>query len=133
MSIQATIKKDLAAAIKARDAHRKDALRVIMGEFARQNKKVLSDDEVVGILRKLLKAEKETLERGGTGETSTYMQTITNYLPQPAEDQEIASWIAENIDFTQYKNRFQAMGAIMQHFGARADGNRVKAVLQTLS
>ena len=37
-----------------------------------------------------------------------------------------------NIDFSQYKNKMQAMGLIMQHFGAGADGNRVKAVLQDM-
>ena len=53
MNLQKQIKKDLSAAIKAQDAQRKDTLRVILGEFARLDKKELSDDDVLKILKKL--------------------------------------------------------------------------------
>jgi hypothetical protein len=49
-----------------------------------------------------------------------------------ATDEEIADFIKENIDFSQFKNRMQAMGPIMKHFGKTADGNAVKRVLQSI-
>jgi len=57
---------------------------------------------------------------------------LTGYLPQMAGEAEIAAWINENIDFSQYNSKMQAMGPIMKHFGANADGNTVKEILQNL-
>lgn len=132
MSIQTQIKKDLMSAMKAKDEVRKDTLRVVMGEFGRADSKQLSDDAVIKILRKLIKSEKETLAQVGSEEDSAFIQIIEGYLPQPADEDEITSWVKENIDLSQFKSKMQAMGPIMKHFGARADGNAVKAILQKL-
>lgn len=132
MNLQKQIKKDLSAAIKAKDVPRKDTLRVILGEFARLDKKDLSDDEVVKILKKLLKSEKEVLEQKGQGTKSAFIDIIETYLPKMASESEIHEWIKHNIDFAQFKNKMQAMGSIMKHFGATADGNSVKKILQQM-
>ncbi len=73
------------------------------------------------------------LEKSGGAETSPFIGIIETYLPRMATEDEIRSWIADNIDFTAYKNKMQAMGPIMAHFGASVDGNRVKQVLQGFS
>lgn len=132
MNLQKQIKKDLSAAIKAQDAQKKDALRVILGEFARLDKKELSDDDVVKILKKLVKSEKEVLEQKGQGTESAFIGIVEMYLPKMAAEDEIQEWIKHNIDFAQFKNKMQAMGSIMKHFGATADGNSVKKILQKM-
>jgi uncharacterized protein YqeY len=132
MTLQEQIKKDLMSAMKARDEETKSTLRIIMGEFGRAARKDLSDDEVIKILKKLVKSEQETLEKQGGETSSPFIRTIETYLPQMATDDEVRAWIDENIDFTQFKNKMQAMGPIMKHFGARADGNAVKSLLQKL-
>ena len=132
MTLQEQIKKDLTSAMKARDEETKSALRVIMGEFARADKKDLSDEDVIKVLKKLVKSEQETLEKQGVETSSPFIQTIEKYLPQMATDEEISTWINEHIDFTRFKNKIQAMGPIMKHFGPRADGNTVKSLLQKL-
>jgi uncharacterized protein YqeY len=132
MRLQQQIKKELTTAMKEKNEVKKSALRVIMGEFARQDKKELSDDEVVKIIQKLVKAEKETLEKSGTLKQSGYLTILESYLPKTASDEEIRNWISENIDFSQLKNKMQAMGTIMAHFGATADGNRVRQLLQQM-
>ena len=110
MTIQQQIKKDLMGAMKARDEDKKSTLRVIMGEFARADSKEISDDEVIKVLKKLIKSEKETLSQKG----------------------EIIAWVNGNIDLSQFKSKMQAMGPIMKHFGTRADGNAVRGILQKL-
>jgi len=132
MSIQTQIKKDLMTAMKAKDAVRKDTLRVVMGEFGRADTKELSDDSVIKILKKLIKSEKETLAQVGSKEDSAFIDIIETYLPQLADENEIINWVQANIDFSQFKRKMQAMGPIMKHFGARADGNQVRAILQKL-
>ena len=132
MNLQQQIKKDLSAAIKARDEHKKNTLRVVLGEFGRLDKKELSDDEAVKILKKLIKSEKEVLEQKGDTGNSAFIEIVESYLPKMASDEEISAWIRQNIDFSQYKNKMQAMGVIMKHFGATADGNVVKDILQRM-
>jgi len=132
MKLQGQIKKDLTAAIKAKDEEKKSALRVILGEFSRRDKKEISDDEVVKILKKLNKAEREVLATKGDPADSKFIETIENYLPKMAAEAEIRGWIAQNVDFAQYKNKMQAMGQIMKHFGATADGSAVKKILQEM-
>ena len=130
MTLQDRLKSDLKAAMKAKDAARKDAIRVVMGEMARADQKEFTDDEIVRILKKLIKSEKEMLAKSSQGESSAFIETIAAYLPQMATEEEIGRWIEANIDFSAYKNKMQAMGAIMAHFGSSADGNVVKQVLQ---
>lgn len=132
MKLQEQIKQDLTAAIKAKDEEQKAALRVILGEFARLDKKELADDEVIKILKKLNKAEREVLATKGDPQDSAFIKTLDNYLPQMATEMEIRAWIEQNIDFGGLKNKMQAMGPIMKHFGATADGNAVKKILQAM-
>ena len=132
MSIQKQIKLDLIAAIKAKEEKRKGALRVIIGEFGRSKKKELSDDEVSKVLIKLMKAERELLEKKGEETDSEFTSIIESYLPKMASNEEITDWIKHNIDFSEYKNKMQAMGSIMKHFGATADGNIVREILQKM-
>lgn len=129
MTLQDRLKKDLQAAMKNRDENQKAAIRVVMGEMARLDKKQFADEEVVRILKKLIKSEKEMLEQSGQAPTSAFIDIIDGYLPKMATQEEIHRWIAANIDFAAYKNKMQAMGAIMAHFGAAADGATVKQVL----
>ena len=133
MTLQDKLKDDLKSAMKARDEVQKDAIRVVMGEMARSDKKQLSDEEIINILKKLIKSEKEMLEKSGQGSTSPFIAIIAAYLPKMATQDEIAQWIDANIDLSAYKNKMQAMGTIMAHFGASADGNTVKQVLQKFS
>ena len=130
MSLQQQMHKDLIAAMKAKDNDKKEAIRIIMGEFGRQDAKELGDDQVIAIVKKLIKSEKELLAAKGE-EESVYIKVLEGYLPQQASEDEIRAWIEENIDFSTFGNFMQAMKPVMQHFGASADGNTVKKVLQT--
>ncbi|MBR9981077.1 MAG: GatB/YqeY domain-containing protein [Desulfatitalea sp.] len=130
MGLQEQIKKDLTSAMKAKDEEKKSILRVIMGEFGRQAQKEVPDAEVVKIVKKLVKSEKEVLAQTDGGETNRFIEVAESYLPGMAGEAEIDAWIRANIDFSQFKNKMQAMGPIMAHFGASAEGNLVKKVLQ---
>ena len=132
MGLQEQIKADLTAAMKARDEQKKSALRVVMGEFGRQPQKDIDDDGVIKILKKLIKAEKEVLEKSVGGQSNRFIEVAESYLPQTATEADIKAWIAANIDFNDFKNKMQAMKPIMAHFGSSADGNLVRKVLSEL-
>ena len=118
--------------MKANDVEKKEALRVVIGEFGRLPSKDLSDEDVLQVLKKLIKSEKEVMSRQGQEAASSYLQTLEGYLPAMASEDEITDWISANIDLAGYKNKMQAMGDIMRHFGGTADGNTVKKILQSM-
>lgn len=130
MGLQARIAADLKSALKSKDRARTDAVRVLIGEFQRQPDKELTDQQVTAIIRKLIKSEKELLAASGSAD-SGFIEILEGYLPQQAGEEEIRSWIVDNIDFSQFNNRMQAMKPIMAHFGGKADGNTVKKILQS--
>ena len=132
MKLKEQIKQDLTAAMKAKDEKKKSALRVILGELSRLDKKELVDDDVFKILKKLIKAEKEVLQQKVERAEDEFVEIVENYLPKMATEAEISRWIEQNIDFANFKNKMQAMGPIMKHFGTAADGNAVKEILQQM-
>ncbi|MBW1792091.1 MAG: GatB/YqeY domain-containing protein [Deltaproteobacteria bacterium] len=131
MTLQEKIRSDLKESMKAKDEHRTSALRVLLGEFQRQPKKELEDKEVMAIVRKLVKSEKEMLSAGDS-ESSAYLEVLEGYLPKQASEDEIREWVAANIDFNQFKNKMQAMKPIMTHFAGVTDGNIVKKILDSI-
>lgn len=139
------LRQDLKASMLKKDTAAKDAIRIIMSEFPKltfpikleSGKKTtrlkkpeeITNDDVLNIIRSLTKSEKTTLELKKE-ETSDYLQILEKYMPQLASAEEITTWINGNINFADYKSPMQAMGTIMKHFGKKADGNAVKAILQ---
>ncbi|MCK5196393.1 MAG: GatB/YqeY domain-containing protein, partial [Desulfobulbaceae bacterium] len=115
MSLQEKIRSDLKESMKAKDEARTSALRVLLGEFQRQPKKELEDKEVMAIVRKLVKSENEMLSAGDS-ESSAYLEVLKGYLPKQASEEDIREWVTANIDFSQFKNKMQAMKPIMTHF-----------------
>jgi len=131
MSLQEKIKGELKLAMKAKDAARTGAIRIVIGEFQRQPEKDLPDAAVIGIIKKLIKSERELISAGGKGDED-YIGILEGYLPKQASEEEIQAWISANIDFSQFANKMQAMKPIMAHFGSSADGNTVKKILQEI-
>ncbi len=141
------LKDDLKKAMLGKDNQARDTIRIVMGEYPsltvpielESGKKTtrvkkpeeITNDDLLGIIRKLVKSEKTVLEIKKK-ESSDYLEILESYLPQMATKEEITAWINENIDFSEFKNSMQAMGTIMKHFGKLADGNLVKQILQEL-
>lgn len=131
MRLQEQIKSELKTSMKAKDTARTGVIRILIGEFQRQPEKELADDKVIGIIKKLIKSERELIAAGGAGDLD-YISILEGYLPQQASEEDIKTWIGENVDFSQFGNKMQAMKPIMAHFGSSADGNLVKKILQEM-
>jgi uncharacterized protein len=142
------LKDDLKKAMLGKNNPVRDTIRIIMGEYPsltvaitlESGKKTtrvkkpeeITNDDLLGIIRRLVKSEKTVLELKNN-DSSDYLTILESYLPKMATKEEIAAWINENIDFSEFKNSMQAMGTIMKHFGKLADGNLVKQLLQELN
>lgn len=149
MSLLAKLKSDLKQALLQKNEAVKGAIRIIISEFPTKitvpitlesgkkssrpkREEEITSDEVIAVIMGLVKSEKQTLEYKKES-TSDYLQILESYLPRMASDEEITAWITANIDFSQFKAPMQAMGAIMKHFGKKADGKVVKKILQQMS
>jgi uncharacterized protein len=145
MPLQDKLKEDLKLALKTRNAVLKDSVRQIMSEFFKLTMPVvleggkkstrpkkpeeITNDDIIGIIQGLVKSEHIVLE-AKKEVSSDYLRILTAYLPQRASAEEISAWIAANIDFNRFKNKMQAMGEIMKHFGKAADGKLVNQILK---
>ena len=134
MELYRKIREDLRKAMRESDLVKTEALRIVIGEFPRLNKKAgetPTDEEILQILNTLRKNEKITLEAQNC-ETSAYLKIIESYLPKMMHEYEILAFIQKEIDLTQYKNKMQAMKPIMQQLKGKADGAVVKKILNNL-
>ena len=92
----------------------------------------LSGTMVIGLSSKELNAlQKNTIIYMGDELTSMNISIAKSYLPKEAGVVEIKEWIEKNIDFSQYKNKMQAMGPIMKEFKG-CDGNVVKQLILSM-
>ena len=145
ISLYDKLKKDLRKAMLQKDPEVRNTMRQIMAEFPKltvpltleSGKKTtrlkkpeeITDDDILGIIKGLVKSEQTVLELKNEG-TSEYLEILQSYLPATASRDEIVAWIKANIDFSQYKNKMQAMGPVMKHFGKLADGKQVNHILK---
>jgi len=144
LSLHDKLRADLKKAMLGRDQEVRNTLRLIMAEFPKltvpltleSGKKStrlkkpdeITNDDVIGIIKGLSKSEQTVMEATGQT-TSDYLDILQTYLPKMIDRDEIVSWIKDNIDFSQFKNKMQAMGPVMKHFGKLADGKVVNQIL----
>lgn len=129
MALREHIENDLMSARKKNEKEKIEALRVIVGEFERQDKKELSDNEILLILKKFKENETELLNAKNET-TSIFLELVISYLPQKKTKEEIIQWISENVDFTKLKNKMQAISIVTKQFGTAVDGKEVKDIIQ---
>jgi uncharacterized protein YqeY len=145
ISLHDKLRADLKTAMLEKDPEVRNTMRLIMAEFPKltvpltleSGKKTtrlkkpeeITNDDVIGIIKGLVKSEQTVLEVTGQS-TSEYLEILQTYLPKMVDQGEITAWIGENIDFSQFKNKMQAMGPVMKHFGKLADGKLVNQILK---
>jgi len=134
--LQEEVRKDLMTAIKAKDAGVTD-LRYILGEFSRLKGTkdgknyigdTLTDEQAIRVLVGIITGEDKLLEIIKDS-TSTLKPLCESYLPKKATRQELLEFIT-TIDFSNLKNKMQAVGMAKKHFGVAADGKLIMDIVQ---
>jgi len=145
LPLQVKLKEDLKQAMRDKDEAGRNTIRQVMSEFFKLTVPVtleggkkstrpkqaeeITNDDIIGIIQGLVKSEHIMLEARKEA-TSDYLQILETYLPRQVAREEIVDWVRGNIDFSQFKNKMQAMGVIMKHFGKTADGKLVNDILK---
>lgn len=146
MSIVDDVTAQLKAAMKAKDARRLATLRSMRTAFLNEMKKDGSDsvsDEVCeGLVRKLAKQRKESIEafdQAGRDEMAdaerAELAVLEEFLPQLADASQTRVWVEEAIATTGAsgaKEMGKVMGALMKAHKADIDGNVARGIVQEL-
>lgn len=143
------IKRDMVAAMKARDDVRVQCLRMALAAFTNElvakGKKPteeVDDAMAASVLKRLAKQRKEAAEqyeKGGRPELaqkeSAELAIIESYLPQTASREKIekvARAKMAELAITDKAGMGKLTGAVMKELGGNADGNDVKDVVASL-
>ncbi len=141
----------------------KNATRAIksMAKYIDKKPEDMTDDDVIGLTRRYIREQQEEyLMRHALGtqaeglnkrdydnlisENIALFESIIvervpevlaamKYLPVAPTEDEIESWIDENIDFSTYNNPMQSMKDIKAHFGSTVDGKVLSKIVRAIS
>ncbi|MDC1295622.1 MAG: GatB/YqeY domain-containing protein [Myxococcota bacterium] len=146
MSIVEEVTAQMKAAMKAKDQSRLSTLRsmraAFLNEMKRDGSDVVSDEVAEGLMRKLEKQRKESIEafdKGGRPEMAenerAELAVIQEFLPQLADEAETRGWVEAAIASTgasEKKDMGKVMGALMKDHKAEVDGNIARKLVQEL-
>ncbi|MCI6503770.1 MAG: GatB/YqeY domain-containing protein [Prevotella sp.] len=141
------VSKDIIAAMKAKDAVRRDALRNVKKVFLEAKTAPgagdeLSDADAMKILQKLAKQGREAAEifvQQGRQDLAdaelAQVAVYTDYLPKPmseAELQEAIKAIISELGVTSVKEMGKVMGVATKRLAGKADGRAVSECVKKL-
>jgi uncharacterized protein YqeY len=143
MSLIAQLEEELAAAMKAREAGRRDALRLILSALRSAEKEVgrpLHDDEELQVLQRERKRRLEAAEafRSGGREEQAQgeereLEVLEEFMPEPLGDEELErivdDAIAEN-GATSLRDLGRVMADVMPQVAGRCDGSYVSQLVR---
>lgn len=137
------IADDMRGAMKAREAVRVAALRMLMAAVKNaevEKRHELSDDEVLDVITKEAKRRRESIEafeQGGredlVAKESAELTVLDSYLPERLSDDELAALVDAAIEETKAESPKQmgdVMKALMPKLRGRADGGQVSALVK---
>jgi uncharacterized protein len=136
------LRADLTTAMKARDELRTATLRMVLTavtaeEVSGKEARELTDDDVLGVLRREAKKRREAAEAfGSAGRAEQAAREIAeggvlaDYLPAQLDDADLAAIVADAVTTTGasgVKDMGRVMGVVQAAVAGRADGGRVAA------
>lgn len=147
MQLREQINQDLKEAMKAKDAKKRDALRLLTSAFKQievDERRELSDEDVIKIIQNQVKRREEAAKQYKDADRTDLMQIELDeiecympYLPAQLSDEELKAALQAIISktgATSLKDMGKIMGAASKELAGKADGKRinecVKALLQ---
>jgi len=143
VSLIEEIEDDLKDAMRARDAERRDALRLILNALKNSQKELqrpLSDDEELQVLQRERKRRVEAAEAfrsGGREEQAVgeerELEILAEFMPEPlSEDEveEIVDDVIAEVGATSMADLGRVMADVMPQIAGRADGSTVSQIVR---
>jgi hypothetical protein len=137
------IEEELRDAMKARDAERRDALRLILNALKVSEKELqrpLSEDEELQVLQRERKRRIEAAEAfrvGGREEQATSeereLAVLEEFMPAPLSEDEIEEIVDDaiaEVGATSIADLGRVMADVMPQIAGRADGSAVSQIVR---
>ena len=139
----AEIEDEIKEAMKARDAERRDALRLIVNSLKNSEKELqrpLSEDEELQVLQRERKRRVEAAEAFRTGGREEQaeaeereLEVLEEFMPEPlSEDEveEIVDDVIAEVGATSMADLGRVMADVMPQIAGRADGSVVSQLVR---
>jgi hypothetical protein len=140
MSLKARITEDMKAAMRARNAPRLSAVRLLLAAMKQREvdeRIELTDADILGIIEKMLKQRRDSVtqyEAGGRQDLADVekfeIEVLSEYMPQQLSEAEVAAEVAAAVAQAGAKG-MQDMGKVMAvlkpRLAGRADMAKVSA------
>ncbi|MBM3343835.1 MAG: GatB/YqeY domain-containing protein [Betaproteobacteria bacterium] len=143
MPLKDQINDDLKNAMRAGDAKKRDAIRLLTAELKRKEvdeRKTLTDAEVVSIIDKMIKQRRDSItqfEKGGREDLAANEKfevgVLQAYMPQAMSEAQIADAVAASIAEAGAKgpaDMGKVMNVLRPKLAGRADMGKVSALLK---
>ena len=143
MSRIETIEGELREAMKARDAERRDALRLILNALKSSEKELqrpLSEDEELQVLQRERKRRLEAADAfrsGGREEQAVSeereLEILEEFMPEPLSEDEIEEIVDDaiaEVGATSMADLGRVMADVMPQIAGRADGSQVSQIVR---
>jgi uncharacterized protein YqeY len=144
MSLKAKITDDMKAAMKAREAQRLSAIRLLLAAIKQREvdeRKDMSDAEIVAVIGTMIKQRRDSITqfqaagRKDLVDNETFeLNLLSGYLPKQFSDAEIAQEISAAILQAGAKGATdmgKVMGVLKGKLAGRADMGKVSALVKS--
>lgn len=144
MSLKARITEDMKAAMKAKDAARLSAIRLLLAAIKQREvdeRKDMADADVLAVIEKMLKQRRDSItqyeaaSRHDLAETEKFeVGILSGYMPQQLSDAEIAQEVRTLIAAVGASgpaDMGKVMGAVKAKLAGRADMGKVSAIVKS--
>ena len=143
MSLKTRITDDMKAAMRAKDAPRLGAIRLLLA--AMKQKEVderveLTDTDVISIIEKMIKQRRDSITQYEAGNRKDLadaekfeITVLQAYMPQPLSEAEIAAAIVEAVQASGAKamsDMGKVMAVLKPKLAGRADMGKVSALVK---
>jgi uncharacterized protein YqeY len=143
MSLKIRINDDVKAAMRAGDARRRDALRLLLAALKQREvdeRKELGDADVVAVIDRMIKQRRDSItqfEQGGRQDLADAekfeLSVLQAYMPQALSDHEIEAAVSAAINESGAQamaDMGKVMAALKPRLAGRADMGKVSALVK---
>ena len=144
MSLKVRINDDVKTAMRAGDARRRDALRLLLAAVTQREideRKVLADADVIAVIDKMIKQRRDSIQQFEQGARQDLADAekfeigvLQAYMPQAMSDAELEAAIAAAIQDTGATGMpgiGKVMAALKPKLAGRADMGKVSALVKS--
>jgi uncharacterized protein YqeY len=143
MSLIARLEDELKQAMAARDAERRDTLRLILSSLRSAEKELqrpLSDEEELQVLQRERKSRLESIEAfesAGRDEQAakeqSELEVLEQFMPEPLSEDELEGIVDDviaEVGATSMRDLGRVMADVMPQVAGRADGSAVSQLVR---